>query len=153
MAEQRAGQNVAGPELGRSQLRPCTSLQESDYTVSQEQMQRTDLQQNLAGLNPHLSLLLKGTRWLCEEVPGERESLWDRTGQSRAGREGSQLGSGRRSHSLAKEALGDGAELPPAVLDQVHLLAHHHVIQLLPLLRNHDIRVALHAQLQACVET
>lgn len=52
-------------------------------------------------------------------------------------------------HSLAKEALGDGAELSPAVLDQVHLLVHHHVVKLLPLLCNHDVGIPLHAQLQA----
>lgn len=39
-----------------------------------------------------------------------------------------------RGHSLAEEALGDSAELSPAVLDQIHLLAHHHVVKLLPLL-------------------
>ena len=58
-------------------------------------------------------------------------------------------GEGRRRHALAEEALGNGAQLSPAVLDQVHLLAHHHVVQLLPLLRDHDVGVTLHAQLQA----
>lgn len=53
-------------------------------------------------------------------------------------------------HSLAKEALGDGAQLSPTVLDQVHLLVHHHVVKLLPLLRDHDVRIPFHAQLQAC---
>lgn len=53
-------------------------------------------------------------------------------------------------HSLAKEALGDRAQLSPTVLDQVHLLAHHHVVKLLPLLCNHDVGIPLHAQLQAC---
>ena len=52
-------------------------------------------------------------------------------------------------HSLAEEALGDGAQFSPTVLDEVHLLVHHHVVQLLPLLRDHDVGVALHAQLQA----
>lgn len=52
-------------------------------------------------------------------------------------------------HSLAEEALGDSAQFSPTVLDQVHLLVHHHVVKLLSLLRNHDVGVPLHAQLQA----
>lgn len=65
---------------------------------------------------------------------------------------GTSAGTPRRpgwGHSLAEEALGDGAQFSPAVLDQVHLLVHHHVVKLLPLLRNHDVGVPLHAQLQA----
>ena len=74
-----------------------------------------------------------------------------------------QLASGKKKHllneyvvsrwmknSLSHEALGHVAELPAAVLDQVTALAHHHVVELLALLRDHHVRIPLHAQLQTC---
>lgn len=49
---------------------------------------------------------------------------------------------------LSHKALGDNAELPPSVLNQVAVLGHHHVVELLPFLCNHHIGVALHSELE-----
>lgn len=57
---------------------------------------------------------------------------------------------GPGEHSLAEEALGHGAQLSPPVLDQAHLPAHHQVVELLALLRDHHVGIALHTQLEAC---
>lgn len=56
---------------------------------------------------------------------------------------------GRGIYSLSHEAFGHNAELPAPVLDQVAVLGHHHVVELLALLGDHHIGVPLHAQFKA----
>lgn len=53
-------------------------------------------------------------------------------------------------NSLSHEALGNDAQLPAPVLDQVAALGHHHVVEFLALLGDHHIGIPLHSQLQTC---
>lgn len=96
------------------------------------------------------SLRMQGAYWLCPEgLLGEGARRGTAKGGCPPPASNREPGIQQRRHSLAEEALGDGAQLSPAVLDQVHLLVHHHVVKLLSLLRDHDVGIALHAQLQA----
>lgn len=54
----------------------------------------------------------------------------------------------KQRNSLSHEALGHNAELPASVLNQVPILGHHHVVELLPLLCNHHIGIPLHSQFE-----
>lgn len=50
--------------------------------------------------------------------------------------------------SLSQEALGHDGELPPAVFDQMAALGHHHVVELLSFLCDHNVSVSLHSQFE-----
>lgn len=50
--------------------------------------------------------------------------------------------------SLSQEALGHDSELPPAVFDQMATLGHHHVVELLSFLCDHNVSVPLHSQFE-----
>lgn len=51
-------------------------------------------------------------------------------------------------YSLSHKTLGHNAELPSSVLNQVAILGHHHVVELLPFLCNHHVGITLHAQFE-----
>lgn len=47
-------------------------------------------------------------------------------------------------NSLSHEALGHGSQLSAPVLDQVPALGHHHMVELLAFLGNHNVGIPLH---------
>ena len=55
--------------------------------------------------------------------------------------------------SLSEEALGHLGQLAAPVLDEVPVLSHHHVVELLSFLSDHHIGIPFHAKFQACANT